>query len=269
MSGPDVTEEEIDAAEKLRVTDLRKSLDATQALIIRVNDPDLRMRLLFDVVTCASQLDLKEVTDDAVRELEKYPDPQHSRALANLSRADAEVKLGRPENALALVDMNLATGFFERDDFRISKFQLYLIKGHALAWLKRAEEALRWLDEAKALYPTKESAADEVERAILDWAEPDLQVARSNCLIGLGHFEEAYAAAALVLQCNDGDWASFALQQMAECRAWQGREVEALRIYADLKKRLPCRIVDEQRVDEGMANCVKRLEARQTAKKPS
>jgi hypothetical protein len=56
---------------------------------------------------------------------------------------------------------------------------------------------------------------------------------------------------------------------MAECRVWQGRVLEALEIYADLKNRLPCRMVDEARVREGITNCMNYLEKQRATTKPS
>lgn len=270
MTNPAVSEEEIDAAEKLRAKgELVASLRLTQAMLQRVEDGDVRMRLLFDVVTCSTQLELEDVTNQAMMELEAMPQPEFSRALANMSRAYAEEQLGRPEKALALLDMNLETGFFEREDFRIHKYQLCLSKGQALIRLRRVKEALDWLDTAHALYPSEDSARDETERLIVGWVEPLIQSNRSNCLIGLDRFDEAFEAAGQVLRTTDGDLATFALQQMAECRIWQGRVPEALEIYADLKKRMPCRLVDADRVETGIINCMNYLEQRRPVGKPS
>jgi tetratricopeptide (TPR) repeat protein len=270
MTNPNVSEEEIDAAEKLRAKgDLATSLRLTQEMLERVKDSGVRMRLLFGVVTCSTLLERKDVTDQAMRELGTMPAPEILRALANMSRAYAEEQLGRPENALTLLDMNLETGYFERDDFRIHKYQLCLSKGQALLRLLRIKEALDWLDQAHALYPSEETARDETERRIFGWVEPLIQSNRANCLIALDRFDDAFEAASQVMRRTDGDLATFALQQMAESRAWQHRQPEALKLYAELKKRLPCRLVDEDRIQSGIANCIKSLENLGPASKPS
>jgi tetratricopeptide (TPR) repeat protein len=270
MTNPTVSEEEIVGVEKLRAkADFAKSLRMTREMLELTEDGDFRMRLLFNVVSCAAMLELDETTNHAMQELDAMPQPEFSRVLANMSRAYAEDHLGRPEKALAILDMNLETGYFERDDFRIHKYQLCLFKGQALARLRRATEALEWLDRAHALYPSEDSTNEETHRLIFGWVEPLIQSNRANCLIGLDRFDEAFEAATQVRRRTDGDLATFALQQMAECRVWQSRVPEALRIYADLKMRLPCRLVDEHRVEEGISNCMKYLEKQHPSLRPS
>lgn len=270
MTNPAISEDGIEAVEKLRSKgELATSLRLTQALLERAEDSDVRMRLLLGVVTCSAQLELEDVTNQAMMELDKMPQPEFSRALANMSRAYAEEQLGRPEKALAILDMNLETGYFEREDFRIHKYQLCLFKGDALIRLLRAKEALDWLDSAHALYPKEDCTKDESERRIFGWVEPLIQSNRANCLIALDRFDEAFEAASQVIRMTDSDLATFALQQMAECLLWQSRVPEALKLYADLKKKLPCRLVDEDRVQQGITNCIIYLEKLHPASNPS
>jgi tetratricopeptide (TPR) repeat protein len=270
MTSPAVSEEEIEVAEKLRAQgEYATALKLTQDMLERAQDGDARMRLLFNLVTCSAFMELEDVTDQAMKELDTMPQPEFSRALANMSRAYAEEQLGRPEKALALLDMNLDTGFFEREDFRIHKYQLCHFKGKALIRLKRAKEGLDWLDTGHVLYPSEESARDETELRIIGWVEPSIQINRANCLMGLDRFEEAFQAATEVLRWTDGDLATLARQHMAECRVWQGRVPEALEIYSDLKKRLPCRLIDEDRIQQGITNCMNYLEKRRQSGKPS
>jgi tetratricopeptide (TPR) repeat protein len=270
MKCPTVSEEEINAAEVLRAKgELAASLRLTEDMLKRAEDDGARMRLLFNVVTCSALLGLEDVTNQAMTELDTMPQPEFSRALANTSRAYAEDQLGRPENALALLDMNLETGYFERDDFRIHKYQLCLFKGQALLRLRRVKEALEWLDKAHALYPSEESTPNETERSIFGWVEPDIQVNRASCLLGLDRLDEAFQSATNVLKWTDGDLATFALQHMAECRVWQRRVPEALKLYADLKMRLPCRLVDQDRIEKGITNCMNYLDRHRPSNKPS
>jgi len=270
MKSPTVTEEDVITANQLLVTgDLGVAFNRIQELLNRVEDGDLRMRLLFDLVKCSALLDYKEVTEDAIRQLEQMPEPHFSRALANMYRAYAEDRLGRSENALALHDLNLSTGYFERDDFRIHKYQLYLFKAEAHIRLRQPIDALNLLDQAHALYPRKKDGRGEVEEQIINWVEPQIQINRANCLLALDRFEEAFDAASESLKWADDDWAALARQYMAESRLWQGRADEALKIYLDLKKELPSRFVDEGRVDRGLANCMSYIEKRRGPGKPS
>jgi tetratricopeptide (TPR) repeat protein len=265
-----VTERDIESAEKLWLDgEFAAALDLSRRLLLSACDDDARMRLLFNVISCSASLDRSDLIDAAMAELEKLPKPEYSRVLANLNRAWAETSLGRPQNALNILDTDLATGLFEADDMRIHKYRLCLCKGEALVHLRRATDALEWLDKAHALYPTEGAARDGTERLIFGWVEPNIQVHRANCLLALDRLDEAFDAASQVLRKNDSDLATLAMQYVAECRVWQGREEEALRIYADLKKRLPCRLVDEDRIEKGIANCVSRLEKRRPSTKPS
>ncbi|MDR3727427.1 MAG: hypothetical protein P4K86_10330 [Terracidiphilus sp.] len=264
------TEEEIVAAEKLHAKgEHAAALKLTQKMLERTNDGDSRMRLLFGVVSCSAFLELDEVTEQAMKELDTMPQPQCSRVLANLSRAYAEDQLGRPDKALAILDMNLETGYFEREDFRIHKYRLCLFKGQALVRLRRVTEALDWLDRAHAMYPSEDSARNEDERLIFCWVEPSIQINRANCLLFLHRFDEAFDAAKQVAQRDNGDLATLARQYMAESRVLLGRVPEALELYADLKKRLPCRLVQEDRIEQGITNCMNYLEKRRPTSKPS
>jgi tetratricopeptide (TPR) repeat protein len=270
MKSPAVTEEDVITANQLLVTgNLEVALNRIQELLNGVEDGDLRMRLLFDLVKCSALLDYKEITEDAIGQLEQMPEPHFSRALANMYRAYAEDRLGRSKNALALHDSNLSTGYFERDDFRIHKYQLYLFKAEAHIRLRQTDDALNLLDQAHALYPQKTSARDEVEEQIINWVEPQIQINRANCLMAVDRFEEAFNAASESLKWADGDWAALARQYMAECRLWQGRAEEALEIYVELKKTLPSRFVDEVRVDTGLANCMRYIKKKRVPRKPS
>lgn len=265
-----VTEEEMDEAERLRAKgDLATSLRLAQEMLTRAEDPDPRMRILFNVVTCSALLELPELTNQAMAELDTMPEPEFCRAFANMNRAYAEDQHGRPATALAMLDMILDAGHFEKDDCRIHMYQLCLFKGEALTRLRRPSEALDWLDKAHALYPAERNTRNETERLIFGWVEPNIQVNRANCLMGLDRFEEAFQAASEVLRWTDGDLSTLARQYMAECRVWQGRVPEALDFYSDVKKRLPCRLLEDDRIRQGISNCMSYLEKRRPSGRPS
>jgi tetratricopeptide (TPR) repeat protein len=227
------------------------------------------MRLLFTIVSCAASLDQPEVVESAIGEVGKLPDADRCRALANLNRAWAETSLGRPANALHILDTVLETGLFEATDMRIHKYRLCLFKGEALVHLSRPTDALVWLDAAHDLFPRIESACNIEEQKIFAWIEPSIQIKRANSLLALDRIEESYRAAERVLDFDHPELAALALQYMAECRLWQSLAAEALKLYIDLKERLPSRLVDESRVEQGIANCMTYLDKRQPASKPS
>jgi hypothetical protein len=79
----------------------------------------------------------------------------------------------------------------------------------------------------------------------------------------------AYAAASRVLNRGDEEMATLAMQRMAECRMWQSRVPEALELYAAIQKRLPCRLVQEERIQTGIKNAMAYLEKLHPQGKPS
>jgi hypothetical protein len=76
----------------------------------------------------------------------------------------------------------------------------------------------------------------------------------------LDRYEDAYAAASKVLNRGDEEMTTLAMQYMAECRVWQSRVPEALELYAAIQKRLPCRLVQEERIQKGITNAMAYLE---------
>jgi tetratricopeptide (TPR) repeat protein len=266
-----VTEAEIEVAEDLSAArDFTGSLRLSQELLERTGDAGIRMRLIFGIVLCASMLELNEIRDGALGELDRLPQPDELRALANINRAYAEKDLGRPANAIEILDANLQTGFFERADWKIHKYRCLFLKGSSLTALSRHNQALKCLDAAHTMYPDETSAGDESDLRIFRWTESSLQIDRANCLLALGRFEDCYLAAELVAR-NSGerDLVTLAMQYMAECRVWQCRVPEALNVYAKLKERLPCKWVDENRIHRGISNCMNYLEKQRPPSKPS
>lgn len=266
-----VTETEVEAAEDLSAAgNFACSLRLSREMLRRTEDPGTRMRLIFGIVLCASMLELNEIRDGALGELDRLPQPDELRALANLNRAYAEKELGRPANAIEILDANLQTGFFERADWKIHKYRCIFLKGASLTAMSKHEQALKCLDAAHTMYPDETSAGDESDLRIFRWTESSLQIERANCLIALSRFEDCYLAAEMVARkSGERDLVTLAMQYMAECRVWQCRVPEALNIYAKLKERLPCRWVDENRIHRGISNCMNYLEKQLPVSKPS
>jgi tetratricopeptide (TPR) repeat protein len=265
-----VTEEEIDAAEKLRARgEFPGALARMQELLARAGDDDTRMLLLFDIISCSTQIEAHTVTEDALSELDKLPQPEISRVLANLTRANAETDLGRPQNALNLLDLCIETDYFDRDDFRVHKYQLFFFKGKALERLERWNEALEWLDMAHSMFPNEASCGDETTRRIYGWVETEILLNKSRSLFGLGRYEDAYEMAMHAYEREKGDTKTLSLMYMANCRVMQKQYAEALKLYLAIQKERPCRAVREEALREGMNRCLKGLEKLQTQDRPS
>jgi tetratricopeptide (TPR) repeat protein len=225
-------------------------------MLNRVQDDDTRMRLLFDVLYCSTRLCADSITEDAIKGLEKQPQPKMSRVFVDFIQAMSYIAHGRAQEGLDLIEANLRKEFIEREDFQIWKYKHLAYKGSALIWLARPKEALASLAEAHKMYPDGER-----ETAIL--------IDQSNCLLALDRYDEAYNAASQVLNRGDEEMATLAMQYMAECRMWQGKVQESLALYRDILKRLPCRLVQEERIQTGIRNGMASLEKRRPQGKPS
>jgi tetratricopeptide (TPR) repeat protein len=264
------TIDEIDAAEKLRGRgEFATALALTQNMLQRTHDADTRMRLLFDVLRCSTQLRTENVTEDTIRELEKYPYPEFSRVLANSIRAYAEISLGRPQDALALLDINLDTGFFEREDFRAHKYDLLLYKGMALERLSRWSEALEWLEKAHSMFPDEASAPDQDMRRHFGWAEIEILFNKSRCMFGLNRYDEALELSKQAYDLATGDTKTVAMMYIANTLVTQQKYSEALKVYIEIQKFPPCRSVQPEQLQEGISRCMSYLEKCNPRGKPS
>ena len=270
MPQAEPTEEEIDAVEKLRgAGDFATALALTQDLLSRAQDDDARRRLLFDVLRCSTQLRADSVTDNAIRELEQYPYPELSRVLANSIRAYAEISLGRPQDALALLDINLETGFFEREDFRAHKYDLLLYKGMALESLSRWSEALEWLEKAHSMFPDEAGAPDQDMRRHFGWAEIEILFNKSRCMFGLNKFDEALELSKQAYDLATGDTKTVAMMYIANTLVMQQKYSEALKVYIEIQEFPPCRSVHPEQLQEGISRCMSYLEKCNPRGKPS
>ena len=203
------------------------ALALTQDMLSRVQDEDVRMRLLYNAVCCSTRLNLDKVTDAAIIELDNLPNPDMSRFFVNMIKAMSYLALNRPQEALDLIDLNLKTGFMEKEEFQINKYQLLAYRGSALVFLGRREEALVSLTEAHMMYPDGER-------------ETDILFDQANCMNELKKYREAYCLLEQVLKRESGEMATLAMQYMADCCMGLGKVSEALKLFADILKKLPC-----------------------------
>jgi len=252
-----VTEEEIEAALNLSAHhEFKTSLDIFQEMLTRARDPNIRMKILLGIVTCSTWLSIDPIRENAILELKQYSDCEGSNAFAVMAQARAYIDFGRTQEALDLINENLRGEVLQRDDFRDWRYEHLFLKGHCLVQLERYDDALCAFDAANGIYLEGDF-------------ETDLLIERSNCLLALNRYGEAYDAANQVLNRGDEEMATLAMQYMAECRMWQSRIPEALELYAAIQKRLPCRLIQEERIHTGIKNAVTYLEKRDPKGKPS
>jgi len=257
MSSSFVTEEEIEAAEKLRGQgEFATALALTQRMLKRAQDDGTRMRLLFDVLYCSTALKKDDVTNDAICELEKFPDPEMSRIFIDLIQAISLIAFGEAKEALDLIYANLRTQYMERDDFRDWKYEHLAYKGRALTFLQRWQESLESLEEAYRMFPEGKRTTD-------------ILIDKSLCMMMFNRYEEAFHLARQVQQQEHGDMETLAMQYMAECDLGLGRASDALKLYSEIETRLPCRLVEEERIETGIRNAMARLEKLRPQGKPS
>lgn len=257
MQDAAITEDEIREPEVLSAQgEFIAALALSQEMLHRVHDDETRIRLLFNVVICSTALCMTSVTDDAIAELEKLPDAKMSALYAAFFQAVSHLAVGRAEEALDLIDSNLKSELTEREDFQIWKYKHLALKGRALAYLARCEESLAALAQAHQMYPKGEK-------------EIDILIDQANCLGALKRYDEAYMAASQAAELDSGENAALAMQYMAECRMLQGRVPESLALYRELLKKLPCRLVNEERIQSGIRNGMAYLEKHHPGGRPS
>jgi len=252
-----VTEQEIEAVLDLSAQrDFSTALALYQEMLIRAQDDQIRMRILFGIVTCSTWLNLDETRENAIAVLKQFPDYEVSHAFVVMAQARAYSESGRDQEALDLIDGNLKDEVLQRDDFRDWKYEHLFYKGRSLVGLARYDEALSAFDEAHRVYPEGDF-------------EVSMLIERSNCFLAFRRFSEAYDTASQVLARGDEEMSTLAMQHMAECRMWQSRVSEALELYVAIQKRLPCRLVEEERIQTGIKNAIARLEKLRPQGKPS
>jgi tetratricopeptide (TPR) repeat protein len=251
-----VTELEIEVA--LHLSAERKFGDALalyQGMLARAQDAVVRMKILYGTVTCSTWLGLDAIREDAIRDLKQFPDYDVSRAFIVMAQAGAFIDFGRAQEALDLVTENLGSGVLQRADFQDWKYEHLFLKGQCLVRLNAIDEALCAFDAAHSMDPE-----GRLETVML--------IERANCYRTRDRFAEAYELASQVQDRGDEDFRTLAMQYMAECRLGQRRAEEALSLYRDLQKRLPCRLVDEERIETGVRNGIAYLEKRNPQGKP-
>ena len=249
-----VTDKEIEAA--LNLSAERKfdaSLALYQAMLIRTQNDRIRMKILLGIVTCSTWLNLDSIRENAIQQLKQLPDYEVSDTFVVMARARAYADSGRVQEALNLINENLSTEVLQRHDLQEWKYEHLFRKGRYLVLLTRYDEALSALNAAYEINPEGEF-------------ETDMLIERSNCFLALSRYDEAFEAANRVLSRGDEDMATLAMQYVAECRLWQRRGEEAMTLYRELQRRLPSRLVNEERVDTGIRNGMAFLESHPQSK---
>jgi len=251
-----ITEPEIETA--LRLSAERKFDDALalyQGMLARGENTVVQMKVLFGIVTCSTWLGLDVITEDAIRALKQLPDFDVSQAFIALVQARAFIDFGRAQEALDLVNQNLGSTVLQRDDFQDWKYEHLFMKGQCYVRLRAFDEAIRAFDAAHLMNSEGH-------------LETEMLIERANCCLARDQFAEAYELASQVQGRNDEELGTLAMQYMAEARLAQRRIEEALNLYRELQKKLPCRLVDEKRIETGIRNGMTYLEKLHPQSKP-
>lgn len=237
-----ITDEEIEAALHLSAErNFAASLALFQEMLARAEDDFVRMKILFGIVTCSTWLGLDATREDAICDLKELPDYDVSHAFIMMVQARAFIDFGRAQEALDLVVENLGSRVLLRDDFRDWKYEHLFLKGQCFVRLKAFDEALCAFDAAHSM---------DSEGHL----ETEMLIERANCYLARDRYAEAYELASQVQGRGDGEFSTLAMQYMAECRLGQRRVEEAMNLYCELQKRLPCRLIDEERIETGIRN---------------
>lgn len=253
----EVTQQEIEAALDLSAQrQFGKSPALFQEMLTRTEDANNQRTILFGIVTCSTWLNLDQIRENAIGELKQLPDYEVSQAFVAITQASALVDVGRAQEALDLINTNLNTAVLQREDFQDWKYEYLFLRGRSLTRLARCDEALRAFEEAHKLHSEGKF-------------ETDMLLDRANCLLYLSRYDEAFEAASQVLARGEEEKATLAMQYMAESRMWQSRASEALELYTAIQKRLPCRSVQEERIQTGIKNAMAYLEKLHPLGRPS
>lgn len=256
-----VKEIEIEAVEEMRAKgDFSVSLSRTQALLARLPEAGTRIRLLFNVICCSTQLERDDITRAASEELDTLPNPELSRMFANMIRANTDNDLGRYREAILLIDANLELPCMDRDDSRIHRLDHFAVKGRALARLRQWDDALVWLTKACSLYPDENAITDPETSQHVRWRTTSILCDSAVTLMGLRRFDEAYNTAKQILGRENGDFDVVALHYMAATRLNEGRYSEAMEIYQRLQAMLPSPLVDAAETRREMETCARELQ---------
>jgi tetratricopeptide (TPR) repeat protein len=257
MSKTLVTEQEIQAAIDLSAQrDFITAVALYQGMLPRAKSTLDRMKILFGIITSSTWLKLEDIRENAIQELKQFPDYEVSHAFVVTTQAAAYIDFGHAQEALDLIDVNLSSDVLHRDDFRNWKYEHLFLKGRSLVLLARYDEALCVFDSAHDIEPNGKF-------------ETLMLIERSNCFIAFGRYSEAYDTVSRVLSRGDEEMATLAMLYMAECRMWQSRVPEAVEIYAAIQKRMPCRLVEKERIQTGIKNAMTYLEKRHPQGKSS
>lgn len=233
-------EDEIERAERLRAAgNFAAALPLHQELLRQVTDDQSQIRLLYGVVICATRLGLSAVMEDAMRALAFLPERSISRLFANFFRATTLVDMRQPQEALELITGNLRSDLLQLEEMRDARYEHVVCQGNCLSRLARHQEALESLESARKLQP-------EGKHKTL------LAILRAQNLNAMSRFDEGYEAASEARMSEDADFATLALQHMAASRIGQQRFAEAVAIYLELQRKLPCPYIDEKALQDGL-----------------
>jgi tetratricopeptide (TPR) repeat protein len=248
MANDEVTEQEIEAAMKLSARrDFSASLDMYYEMLPRAQDQVTKMRVLFGIVTCSTWLNLDDIRNDAIDELNRFPDQEISNGFAVMVQAEALIEFGRAREALDLIDLNLSSELLRREDFQDWKYEHLADKGRALAYLQRWQDSLESLEAAYRMFPDGKRTSS-------------ILIDKSLCMMMFNRDDEAFHLARQVQEREHGELKTLAMQYMAECDLALGRPSDALKLYSEIETRLPCRLVQEERIKTGIKNAMAFLE---------
>jgi tetratricopeptide (TPR) repeat protein len=132
------------------------------------------------------------------------------------------------------------------DEFVVERYENLAQYGFALVHLGRYSEALSAFDQAELVYPNGNLSVE-------------IQLYRITGLGRLKHCDEAFLLAQNLSNREKGDVSVRAKYHMAEIRLEQGRFKDALRIYREVQKLLPCTRVSATDVKRDIESALKGL----------
>jgi tetratricopeptide (TPR) repeat protein len=254
-------EKEIDIIEKMRASgDFAKSLESTERLLLYASSETNKMRLLFNLTICAAQLQLDETLARVENELNGLPRPKESKIYFDEFRAIALIDNGNPQEALVILEKNLTSELINQDSNKLHKYDHLAYMGKALARLSRYKEAIAFFTSAQEMFADESVSINSDTVTHLRWMTTEILMEKSACLLHLREFKEAIQCATQLYERSEGEMRTLALHYMAMSKFSLRQWPDAIRLYAEIKSRLPCRLVGSDRIEEEMAECLAQVQ---------
>jgi tetratricopeptide (TPR) repeat protein len=198
-----------------------------------------KARYLINLIVCTTNLYQREMASDAINQIYKLSLPPDWEPIRNYIAAVSHLDFDQPQEALELLRKNLENPIFMDQEFSSERYENLAQCGFVLTHLERYGEALSSLNEAEQVCPQGE-------------LQSEIKLYKATCLGSIGKFDEAFALSKNVVDNGAGEITVRARLKMAQIRLAEARFSEAVDLYRDVGKCLPCSTISASDVERGI-----------------